>query len=73
MSSVESVPYTVGKQIAPASQISIVHLLQTKSREARSWRPRGQRSLRIQEAFNRLQFLCIDCGISFIQRRTSRR
>ena len=34
MLSAESVPYTVEKQIAPAFQISIVHLLQTKSREA---------------------------------------
>ena len=35
MLSVQSVPYTVGKQIAPAFQIGASRFLQTKSREAR--------------------------------------
>ena len=35
MLSVESVPYTVGKQIVPAFQIGAPRFLQTKSREAR--------------------------------------
>ena len=35
MLSVESVPYTVGKLIAPAFQIGASRFLQTKSREAR--------------------------------------
>ena len=48
MLSAESVPYTVGKQIAPAFQISIVHLLQTKSREARA-EPKGPENSGIQQ------------------------